>query len=318
MNASTRLIEAPPIAEASQPDLEEELKARFDHERIGQLAEEFLKSGTPFDLKELAGNRQFVVAYIPADSPFSDIPRSVETTVFAKTFNMTLAQVAEDYGKYDPVSVYATVIDVSTPLPRAAAALRICEYDPNLGFKDVNDLVHDPESPWLGEIKENYFAPDEPYDAVTAWKRLGEKACGAERKLDESLDIATHASAEDYQGERGDINGPSMLFYHACLRYAFATGKKNLLAIFDLKPLDNLQQFGEPFEVYPDLKPHPYGGPGDTLPAFCRVEKGTQVRISNANKIAADVLIYGANLETIGLLPNEYEPEKYGNQVVNL
>lgn len=307
-------LTAPP----ETPPTEEELRARFDPERIGQLAEEFLAAGTPHNLKEMAGERQFVVAYIPANSPYADIPRSVETTVFAKAFDQTLTEVVEDYGKYDPVSTFATVIDVSTPVPRAAAALRICEYDPKLGFKDVNDLVSDPESPWLDEIKENYFAPGEAYDPATAWKRMGEKACGHELKLDDSLDIATHSSAEEYQGEHGDLNGPSMLFYHACLRYAFATNKRNLLAIFDLKPLANLQQFGEPFELYPDLKPHPYGGPGDTLPAFCRVEKGTQIRISNVNKIAADVLIYGANLETIGLLPNEYESEKYGNQVVNL
>lgn len=298
---------------------EEELRARFDPERIGQLAEEFLTSGTTFNLKELAGNRQFVVAYIPADSPYADIPRSVETTVFAEYFDQTLAQVVKDYGKYDPVSTFAAVIDVSTPVPRAAGALRICEYDPTLGFKDVNDLlIDDPENPWIDEIKANYFAPDETYDVATAWRRLGEKANGEELELGESLDIPTHSSAEDYRGEHGNLDGVSMLFYHACLRYALAHGKRNLLAIFELAPLDNLQQFGEPFSRYPGLKPHPYGGgPRDTLPAYCVPEKAAP-RVRGFNEIAGQVLIDGKGLEKICLLPNEYQSSQYGDQIVNL
>ena len=294
------------------------MEARFDSERIGMLANEFLEHGTPYDLRELAGDRQFVVAYIPADSPFSDVPRSVETAVFSKSFKQTFSQVVEDYGKYDPVSTFAAVIDVSTPVPRAAGALRICEYDPSLGFKDVNDLLADgPENPWIDDIKRNYFASGEAYDGAAAWKRMGERACGAELQLDESLDIATHSSAEDYQGKHGNLDGVSMLFYHACLRYALATNKKHLLAIFDLKPLANLQQFGEPFETYPDLQPHPYGGPGDTLPAFCTPARAAP-RVRGFNKMTAEVLIDGAGLDTIGLLPNEYESEKYGKQVVNI
>jgi hypothetical protein len=290
-----------------------ELGARFDGERIGRLAEEFLSSGTAHDLKALANGRQFVVAYVPASSRFADIPRSVEATVFAETFGVSLADVLADYGPYDPVSVFVAVIDVSTPLPRAAGALRIIEYEPSVGFKDVNDLVRDdPGNPWIGEIKAHYFAPGEPYDAALAWRRLGEKACGRPLRLDQSVDIATHAAAAGYRGQRGDLSSVSMLFYHACLRFALAHGKANLLAIFDLPPLENLQQFGEPFDVYDGLCPHPYGGPYDAIPAYGLINRGVD-RIRRFNEAVGRVFIDGETLCDIALLPSEYEPERYSD-----
>lgn len=302
----------------SSTDTEEDLRRRFDEDAIGLLAQEFLEVGTPYNLRELAGDRQFVVAYIDANSPFSDIPRSVETKVFAKSFDQTLTQVVEDYGKYDPKSVFATVIDISTPIPRAAGALRIIEFDPDLGFKDYNDLlVDDPENPWIDEIKDSYFEDGEDYDVSEAWKRLGERACGQEIELVESLDIASHASSEGYDGKKGDASGVSMLFYHACLRYALATGNKNLLAIFDIPPYENLQQLGEPFDLYKDLKPHPYGGPFDTIPAYCRLDKFMK-HIREVNEPLSKVFIDGLSLDRNCLLPNEYQPEIYSNKAIKL
>ncbi|OGL30699.1 hypothetical protein A3F37_03715 [Candidatus Saccharibacteria bacterium RIFCSPHIGHO2_12_FULL_41_12] len=302
----------------SSTDAEEDLRRRFDDEAIGQLTEEFLEVGTPYNLRELAGDRQFVVAYIDADGRYSDIPRSAEATVFSETFDQTLEEVVEDYGKYDPTSVFATVIDISTPLPKVAGVLRITEYSEVFGFKDVNDLlVDDPDNPWIDEIKDNYFEDGEDYDVSEAWKRLGKKACGEELVLAESLDIASHASAKEYRGVRGDLNGVSMLFYHACLRYALAKDKKNLFAIFDIPPLENLQQFGKPFDVYYGLKKHKYGGPFDALPAFCVLKNGMQ-RIRDNNELVGKVFIDGVGLDQNGLLPNEYLPKIYSDQAVNL
>ena len=293
-----------PTTESQGDSDEYTLRVRFDEQRIGRLAEEFLALGTSCDLKAHTKGRQFVVAYIPATSRFADIPRSVEANVFAETFDLSLREVVDDYGRYDPASVFATVIDVSTTIPCAAGALRITEFDPALGFKDVNDLLRDDRSnPWIEEIKSGYFAPDEQYDPAIAWRRLGERACGRELRLDESVDIATHASALGYRGKRGDLSGVSMLFYHACLRYALAHHKANLLAIFDLPPLANLQQFGGPFGVYDGLAPHPYGGPYDTVPAYCIINEGMP-RIRNFNEAIGRVFIDGESLRDMALLPS--------------
>jgi hypothetical protein len=295
---------------------EAELQERFSEERIGELCNEFLSEGVGMDLREQINGRPFVVAYIPAESKYSDIGRAVETTVFAEAFKMSLAEVDRDYGKYDSASTFAAVIDVSGDVPKAAGALRITEYQEGLGFKDVNDLVDDIESPWLQEIKDHYFEEGEAYDPMVAWKRLGARV-GEDIKLEETQDIATHASGKEYRGKHGEMDGVSMLFFHACVRYAMATGAKNLVAIFDLKPLANLQQYGEPFNVYEDLVPHPYGGPGDTIPAFCDIEQALE-RVFKFDEGAGKVFRDGLGLTDLALFPNEYQPDLYSDQAVGL
>lgn len=298
---------------------EQELRERFASEQVGPLATKFLADGTGLDLRGLAGDRQFVVAYIDADGPYSDIGRSVEATVFSDFFKEPLAKVVEDYGKYDPASKFATVIDISTlPHPTPAGTLRITEFDPYLGFKDVNDLVADaPKNPWIEEIKAEYFEPGEEYSPEEAWLRLGQRALDTDLVLGESLDIASHASADGYRGVRGDINGVSMLFYHACLRYAVAKDWKNLVAIFDIPPLENLQQFNKPFDLHKGLNPHPYGGPFDTIPAYCVIENAIK-RFREAGEPINSTFVHGVNLDKLALLPNEYFPEEFSDEATGL
>jgi len=297
---------------------EAEWVERFGIERIGDLCNDFLRNGIEgVDLTEQINDRQYVLAYIPAESPYADIARSVEAPTFAKFFKRSLTQHDREYGgKYDPTSVFATVIDVSTPLPTPAGVLRICDYDPEVGFKDVNDLlVDDPENPWIDEIKTNYFEEGETYAEAEAWKRLGKRAAGHELSLADGYDIATHASGPNYRGAHGDLNGVSMLFFHACLRYAQVNDKENLFAIFDIPPFKNLQQFGEPFDIYDDLKPHPYGGPYDTIPAFCELDEVVG-RFAQFDQGVADLFEKGTGLDANALLPNEYLPELYSNEAV--
>lgn len=313
-------IERNPLSQLSPEDLalEQELDERFATDRLGDLCNEFLERGVPgINLKERINSRQFVVAYIPAESPYGDIGRSVETNVFAKAFKQPRSQVVKDYGKYDEATTFACVIDVSTDKPTPAGVLRIIEPS-ELGFKDVNDLViDDPENnPWIGEIKEHYFGAEETYDPTVAWQRLGARI-GVDLRMEESVDIATHASAPGYSGKNGAIDSVSMLFYHACLRHAMATGKKNLLAIFDIPPLKNIQQFGDPFDLYEGLEPHPYGGPYDTIPAFCIIERGV-ARIRAKDASIGAVLADGAFLNDMALMPNEYLPEQFSNEAVGL
>jgi hypothetical protein len=304
------------MAGRSKQEVEGDLRQSFDPSHIATLCEQFLYEGTPCDLRSLARGRQFVVAYIAAESPFADIPRSVEATVFSDTFRLSLNKVIDDYGAYDVASTFAAVIDISGATPAAAGALRMIDYQNDLGFKDVNDLVvDDPSNPWIAEIKDQYFAVGEAYEPSTAWSRLGIRACGKELVGRESLDIATHASAAAYRGQRGALDGVSMLFFHACVRYALATGKANLLAIFDLPPLANLQQFGDPFRTYEGLGPHSYGGPYDTLPAFCIIEEGMR-RMREFNPAVCQVFVDGIGLKDIALLPSEYQPELHSDEAI--
>lgn len=293
-----------------------DLVERFSDQRIGQLINDFVAPNDfcEVGLASLLGERRYIVAYIPAMSDYSDIGRAVEARVFSKTFKEPLEKVVEDYGKYDENSVFAVVIDMNPEngdLPKAAGALRITKNS-HVGFKDVNDLlVDEDENPWIDEIKTNYFEKGEAYKEKIAWDRLGEKACGQAIQLEDSLDIASHASMPEYAGVNGAIDGVSMLFYHACLRYALAHDKAYLLAIYDLPPLDNIQQFGKPFDTYDGLSPHPYGGPFPTIPAFCKIEEGLR-RMKRDSTFVYEVFRNGAGLSEHALLPSEYN-QKYAN-----
>jgi len=284
---------------------------------ITTLCEEFIRGGKGYDLAPLVQGRQYVVAYIPATSYFSDIGRYVETKVFSSVFELPEEEVMADYGKYDDGSTFACVIDVSSDVPTPAGCLRIVEYVDGLGFKDVNDLVADSaDNPWLDEIKDEHFRAGERYAPDVAWGRICRSA-NLNPDLSSSLDIATHASVDEYRGVRGKIDGVSMLFYHACLRYALAHQKDSLLAIFDLKPFENLQQFGNPFSTHTGLTPHPYGGPYDTIPAYLIIPEGLK-RMYEHNSAVGRVFEYGEGLNHIALLPNEYEPDLFSDEAVGL
>jgi len=293
----------------NDPELEQTLAQRFGQERIGQLCLDYFTDELGIDVSELAHGREYLVAYIPADSKYSDIPRAVETIEFAEYFKLSKAEVLHDYGAYDAASTFVSVIDISRSVPVSAGVVRMVDYDPAVGFKDVNDLlVDDPKNPWIQEIKDGYFAKDEIYDPVTAWQRLGELE-GVYLDLEDSIDVATHASAEAYRGRRGAINGVSMLFYHACLVRAKQLKKNNLLAIFDLPPLENLQQYGSPFNTYRHLSPHPYGGDGDTIPAFCDIKVGEK-RMRKFDEGIGRVFIDGEGLDINAIMPDEYTAEQ--------
>ncbi len=302
------------------PSLEAELEQRFDSLVLGDLATKYLVEEIGPDWGEKLGDRQFVVGYIPAENAYADLARSVETLVFSEAFLQSKSQVVHDYGKYDEASTFVAVIDAEHPDgPRPAAALRITHYKPGLGFKDVNDLVaNDPENnPWLEEIKARYFDDGEQYDEEVAWERMGSVATPGGLVLADSLDVASHAGMPEYRGKNGSIDSTSMLFYHACLRYALAARKSNLLAIFDTKPYENLQQFGEPFDPYDGLTPHPYGGPYDTIPAYSIIGRGMK-RIRDKDAFVGQIFIDGLTLDDIALMPNEYDAGTYSNKAVGL
>lgn len=300
-----------------------ELDVRFDPDRIADLTSRFLEEGIGFNLNEKLGDRKYVVAYIDAMSEYSDIARVVETKVFDEWFKLGEPKIVDNYGGvYDEVSTFVCVIDASLDKPKPVGALRIVEHSEEGWFKDVRDFVKDdPANPWLEEIKQGYFNTEEPYDAVEAWNRM--LAQNGDEPLDpaKTLDITSHAAIKEYRNKNGSLDGVSMLFFHACLRWALVNDKENLVAIFDLKPLENMQQFGQPFDIYEGITPQQYeDDPNDkkqlTLPAYCVLERGMQ-RMKDKNPLEHGVFIGGVGLAQQALLPNEYL-DKYSNESIGL
>lgn len=297
--------------------LERELDERFATDRVSGLCEDFLERGMGVDLKELAGTRRFVVAAIPATSELSDIGRSVETKTFANVFARTLTDVYEDYCEYDDASVFIVVIDKEHLQP--AGSIRIICPNDTVGLKSINDLVGDkPDNPWVDEIKRDFFEGEkgtEEYDPQKAWDRLCASA-GVSIKPSETFDVATIAVDPGYS-TNGSMDGTSLALYHSCLRFALGNGIKNLMSIQDIKPFEILQSFGKPFDVFPSIEPHPYGGPYDTVPAYCVLDRGMR-NIRGANEFVGRVFIDGHTLGKNYLLLSDYLPEQFSNESIKL
>lgn len=297
---------------------EQELITRFSPERMKDLATQFLEEGTGENLKDKLNGRPFVVTYLHGESPYSDLARSVEQEVFSEAFGMPHTEVYEKYSlKDDATSVFACVIDTADPdNPKPVGALRMVGYNPEHGFKDLNALVVDEPfdtetmqgNPWLEEVKAKHFKAGEEYDPKLAIERIIE-ATGEELALEDTLDVTSHSAVKGFRGKNGALDSTSMLFFHACLDEALRQGKKNLVAIFDIGPFDNLQQFGEPFDTYDGLDRHPYDGPNDTQPAYCVIEKGVQ-RIEDFDQAVADTFVRGVGLDAMALMPKEQAAQR--------
>ncbi len=295
------------------------VEAMFPEEAISNLTVDFLERGTDINLKEraLAEGKKYVISTIPASSKYADIGRSVETRVFSTRFKRSPYEVVEEYKKYDRVSTFLVVTDVSTEEPMPAGVIRIIEPNTEQGLKSITDLVDDvPKNPWIDEIKRLHFKDDEEYSPDMAWERLG-KSAGVILNPNESHDVATISVVPQYRRMGKTLDSVSVALYHTCLRYALGNNIKNLVSIQDLKPFGLLQGFGDPFELFPGLKPHPYGGPYDTIPAFCVLVRGMQ-NIRDKDESVGRIFIDGQLLGEEFLLLEETLPDQYSNAAVNL
>ena len=302
--------------ETDNYSLENELDIRFDPYRLSALGEKYLEQGVGFDISEMIGERKFVVGIVPATSEFADLAKSVETIRFAKQFKRSKSEVYREYEKTDEDSLLIFTLDVQGCETKPAGALRMIGYSDGKLQKSIQDLVvDDVDNPWIDEIKELHFANGETYDQNVAWKRLC-KSIGVELKPEESYDVATVANHEEYSSN-GSIDGVSLSLYHTCLRLALASNIKNLVSIQDIRPLGILQSFGDPFDTFPGLNPHPYGGPYDTIPAVSFLEDGMQ-RIRDNDEFMGSVFIDGLGLSDEFLLPDEYLPHYFSNRAVGL
>lgn len=297
------------------PEIEADLEARFSPERIGALSEAYLVAEFGDDWREKVGDRKSVVGIIPATSEFADVPRMVETTKFSEQFKRPMSRVYTEYTEYDEPSTFIVAIDVTGDTPTPAGAMRIIEPNETAGMKSINDLVDDtPKNPWIDEIKENYFGSDEQYSPLAAWERLGARV-GIELDPAVSFDVATVSVLDAYKTD-GSLDGTSLALYHTCLRYALGNGIENLVSIQDLRPLEILQKFGNCFSVFDDdIKPHEYGGPYLTIPAWAELQEGMRrVRSSGWGNI----FIEGEGLDGDYYLLKEYSPEQYSDEAVQL
>jgi hypothetical protein len=211
-----------PLAPEVEPG---EINARYDMgpEEAKELCREFLAQP---DLN--LPNSKYGGYIIDATSPFSNLGRFVESSVFEDEFGNGSEVMREEYTPYDAASEFYIAIDHEAELP--IGVMRVIKPS-EAGLKSLNDL--------------------EKIDVGCT----GEEVCES-YGVDPSrtADIATLAVLPDYRGsETGYL--PSLIVYRMLWPQVIANPDyDNIVTIIDKKAEKNLQTLRFPFEPVFDGK----------------------------------------------------------------
>jgi hypothetical protein len=304
------------------PVTNEELMDRFQPERLSELCKDYIEDGPYGDIREKMAGRPLAIGLVDATDPrFRDIAKAVETTEFARRFEREPSEVYEHYARTDESSTFLIAIDASDPdAPRPVGALRMGVGETLGDMLDMHDLVaddFDPKiNPWRQDLQDMLFQDGEEYTPEIAWDRLQQSA-DVDLELSNAVDVYTLAVDQEYTGQHGSSDSISIRLYHECMRWALGQEKNILLTIQDIKPLKNLQQYGDPFDFFPNLPEREYGGPFKTLPAFAFLDEA-QRRIHNHNAFNGAVFVEGFGLTGDTLMIEELEPDLYSNEAVGM
>lgn len=171
---------------------------------------------------------KFAVVTLAADSPYSNLARSVESVTFMEFFNNDPVLMGQEYGPYEDSSLFFLVVD--TENNRAAGAMRLL-HPSKEGFKGANDM------PAMGLTN---LTPEELI------ANFGIKDTSA------LLEIATIAGAPDYRGQKSK-GLMSAALYRSLYQYSNNNGYRDLIAVIDGVPLELLQMMHLPIQLSPDV-----------------------------------------------------------------
>lgn len=206
-----------------------------------------------------------------SDEPQADLGRRLEQEVLLATFGDTPEVLAEEYGPYEPSSMFICVVDHLRMLP--AGAMRVLVPSPR-GFKSLNDI-----EPIWGESAET----------------LMERA-GLTVDLTRTWDIATLTVAAGYRGKaaRGLV---SMGLYQTLTLTARRCGIEWFVAILDM-PVFRLIRWKLCliFAGYKGIGPMPYLGSHASIPAWCDVVDAER-RLAATDRDLHAILVRGVGLE---------------------
>src|ERR687897_560035 len=123
-------------------------------EELAELAEELIAARAPV--------QPFGVYVCRSDEPGAELGRFVERGVFLEAFGNTPTQLAEEYDRYEPGSVFITVVDHARRVP--CGMMRVL-VPSGAGFKSLDDVVARWGIP-LAELLENV---DDDWDLDGVW-----------------------------------------------------------------------------------------------------------------------------------------------------
>jgi len=202
---------------------------------LADLVDELLAARSP--------SQPFGIYVSRSDEPGAELGRFVERGVFLEVFGNTPELLADEYDRYEPGSVFVTVVDHARRVP--CGMMRVLVPSP-VGFKSLDDVVDG----WGVPLPELLARVDGHWDLGRVW------------------DLATLAVAPEYRGEaalglvtQGLLQGLTML--------GEGWGVDRYVAILDVPVLRMLQwRIGRPFLAFPGIEPREYLGSVASAPVW--------------------------------------------------
>jgi hypothetical protein len=216
-----------------------------------------------------------------SDEPSAELGRFVERGVFLEVFGNTPEQLACEYDRYEPGSVFVTVVDHARRVP--CGMMRVLVPSP-AGFKSLDDVV-------------------DGWD-VTLWDLLARVDGGRDGwDLGRVWDLATLAVAPEYRGDaalglvtQGLLQGLTML--------GEGWGVDRYVAILDVPVLRMLQwRIGRPFVGFPGIEPREYLGSAASCPVWGSRQVWSE-HLAQRDPVLHELFFRGRGLEPVLSTPD--------------
>jgi N-acyl-L-homoserine lactone synthetase len=208
---------------------------------------------------------------IDGRSRWAGLSKHVEAEVFGEAFHDSPETLEREYGPYDQVSTFLTVVDVQSRT--VAGVLRVIRWSSAGSLKTLCDV-------W------NKLGLDE---------RTVQNAHGIDRLLN-CWDVGTCACRQGYRG--GHVSG---LLYGLLQQQCVANGVEHVVTVLDAKVLELMRGLGIPFASICGSAPFPYMGSAKSIACHMRVaDAGPSVLAKlGADNWLARQLAYGEGLPAL-------------------
>jgi hypothetical protein len=206
------------------------------------------------------------------------LARLVEAVVFEEAFGNTPEVLEEEYGRYQPASVFFCVIDHRRRLPVGMAR---CIVPTPVGLKSLDDIGRE----WAADVDDVLARTGLDLDRSEAW------------------DCATIATLPDYR--RGALQGLiSMSLQQAVATAPLRFGFRWWLSILDL-PVYRLIQWkmGRPFSPYVGVEAGPYLGSAASLPVWSDIDEWS-ARVFRGDPDLFELVFGGKGIDAVVAAPD--------------
>lgn len=198
--------------------------------------------------------QDFAIVTIDGRSAASVLGREVEKDVFWTYFKNDLSRLRDEYEAYDDDSVFIVAIDTREGVP--AGAIRMVLPNGTDPVKSVVDIAN-PTLPW-----------GVPVD------QIADRAIDGKLDLSKTIDVATLAIKKEYRPKgQSDLDKLSAHLYYAMYQWSRKHGYDNWIGIIDTRPVDQIQNLGNPLDFFEGVGVGAYIDSASSIPFYANLDR---------------------------------------------